>query len=405
MHSRPTFAPASLFRDVSWLDLVHGGEDEDAAAAPADTSNEPAGYDASSAEPAESFDAGGGAPGGETPGGEAPGGEAPGGQSSAYSGQNEMESANDTWATPEAGAAGASPTEAPQNEMESANEAWGAQAQPHAAEEPQTPAPAAAAPSASSGETPAAAPIDPEAAIRAMVPTPEVPAPVQFTPEDLRGAGPGTTERERTLARADMALNHEDPASPPRVYQNDIGNCGVIATLNATARTPAGQEYLRGLEGAPQPAPGQGANGDETLRGLEASTGYQEGLNSAQVFDHLGLGARDTSARQAVVDYQRDPSQPTTVTSHAAYDWNDQHSIYGNHVYEVAGHYRHPETGETMVLLRNPHGASISADTPHGQERSLHPRTQHTDGQYYPGVPISQMNRYFGVGTRGRVPR
>lgn len=273
---------------------------------------------------------------------------------------------------------------------------------------------------------PTAAPVDPEAALRAL-PLPDAPLAPPTAADLGTPPAPSTfSELDRFNYQADIAQNYRDLASPPELFQGTRGDCFNVAGINAlTARDPDG------VLGLAQPTRREGIWGVTTLnpdgqpnhvythdgristggdrsqdRGLAGATTSdpqlqavynatsllyhpgQPGGNPAYAMERLGADARGyNDPTAAITDYQNGGAAVLGTMSDRqlqAMDPATRQAFEGaglvpGHAYQVASVLRHPD-GRDYAVLSNPWGRE-------------HPQP----------VPVSDLNRYFNSGFSGRT--
>jgi len=208
---------------------------------------------------------------------------------------------------------------------------------------------------------------------------------------DVTGVDPASPYSEEELfdIRVDIMQNYQDSASPPQLYQGDVADCFVVATLNAIAATPEGQAYLEsmikplgdglnevtfpGRDGEPitvivSDSDLAGGSGSYELQVLELAYGVATGGNQdtspyaslqtgnpADVLAVLGLGTGDVHDASAALGFQQG-SEVWTLGTNGDSNALSAYGLVDNHAYTVLGSITHPISGETYLVVGNPWG-------------------------------------------------
>lgn len=220
--------------------------------------------------------------------------------------------------------------------------------------------------------------------------------------EAVSGGGLSTTERaigttyryddgsSLTTAVVDGDLRtHAVPAFDGRLAQGRIGDCFVVAPLNALLATPSGRAYADSLVREVGPnqyevklrdfddrsertvqvsLPGEGASGEPRYQALEKAIGtvnataletdaygpIANGGNSGRIMVNLGL---TNVSRQSDFGFRGDaPPDGVVAVAATPADRDVGYGLIQNHQYAVVGKGTDGITGEPMLYLANPHG-------------------------------------------------
>lgn len=269
-----------------------------------------------------------------------------------------------------------------------------------------------------------AAPVDPEAALRAMVPTPALPEAPNLDATTLGPVAPSTfSELDRFNYQVDIAQNYRDLASPPELRQANRSDCFNVAAINAlTARDPEAVSSLAtetrrpgvwdvatlNREGNQQnvyvndtPLRRGGATTDDpALQAVYNATTQlyhpgRPGGSPADAMERLGATTDILQPADAVQRYQAgdaavlatlDPKSLGRADPATQQAFRDA-GLVDNHAYQVSAVIRHPD-GRDYAVLTNP-WISGTPDNP----GNVHPRP----------IPVSDLSRFFGSGFTGRL--
>lgn len=420
--------------DNAWLDVVVGGDDEDGGQA--EPSGDSGGGDApqidnSASEPTRNFDAGGDVmphddgtsadmmPHDDGAGASAPeglgydGGGNDGAHDASLFGASEHGDASAYGAEHgDASPYGASDhNEAPLAAHDAMGDASHLQ-EPHA-QEPHAQEPA---------QEPHG-PIDPEQAIRSMVPMPEMPGVPHIDAPTAAQQAAGPTAADIFHTRVDIAQNYADLASPSELHQGARGDCFNVAALNALNNE--NPDYIHQLAQESRrdhiynvatldrqgnehdvyvrdtAIRGGATTDDPHLQAVYNATSLlyhpgRPGGDPGDAMERVGASTSYVTPSEAALAYQRGEGAAIIGTPNLTHaSAADQQALrdvnlYDNHAYQVASVIHNDADGRDYAVLRNPWGAG-TPDNP----GNVHPAP----------IPVDELDRYFTSGVVGTTRR